>query len=417
MSERRIDSLKRYSRRDFLGKAGAGVFLAGVSGALAEKLLAAGIEPNAGVYKPLDPAKKIRMGVVGGGFGASFQWHLHPNCVVQAVSDLREDRRNGLMEVYKCDRSYESLEKLILDKDIDAVAVFTGVPDHVRHCVAVMNAGKHVICAVAACMTLEDAEKLRETKERTGLKYMMAETSYYRPETIAARELYKGGTFGELYYSEVEYYHPKTEDERNSLWFYQGKPTWRYGYVPMLYPTHSTGFVVGVTKERYTDVSCIGICTPKKAEGYGEGKNQYNNPFNGQAALMKTNRGNICRCNVIWTGTAAGERAQWFGTKMSMYMEGSGGQPFKVQGADAAEWAALPDYKQRLPESLRVESGHGGAHTHLTHEFISALVEDREPVINIYEALAMTVPGIIANESSKKDGERLKIPSFDRKAG
>ena len=33
------------------------------------------------------------MGVVGGGFGSSFQWHEHPNCIVTGVTDLRADRR------------------------------------------------------------------------------------------------------------------------------------------------------------------------------------------------------------------------------------------------------------------------------------------------------------------------------------
>ena len=34
--------------------------------------------------------KKIRIGVVGGGFGTSFQWHEHPDCIVQAVSDFNK---------------------------------------------------------------------------------------------------------------------------------------------------------------------------------------------------------------------------------------------------------------------------------------------------------------------------------------
>ena len=32
--------------------------------------------------------RKIRMGIVGGGFGATFQWREHPNCVVTGVTDL-----------------------------------------------------------------------------------------------------------------------------------------------------------------------------------------------------------------------------------------------------------------------------------------------------------------------------------------
>ena len=88
--------LDSYSRRAFLGKAGAGALLAGASGVLSPNLLGANVAPDPGTYQPLDPARKVRIGVVGGGFGASFQWHLHPNCIVQAVSDLRTDRRNGL---------------------------------------------------------------------------------------------------------------------------------------------------------------------------------------------------------------------------------------------------------------------------------------------------------------------------------
>ena len=72
------------------------------------------------------------------------------------------------------------------------------------------------------------------------------------------------------------------------------------------------------------------------------------------------------------------------------------------------------DYLSLLPEPMRVETGHGNSHGFLTHEFISALVERREPSVNVYEALAMTVPGIVAMESCRKDGEQLKVPSFDK---
>jgi len=365
--------------------------------------------------KPLQSDRKIRIGVVGGGFGSSFYWHQHPNCIVQAVSDLRPDRREHLMKTYKCERSYESLEKLILDKDVEAVAVFSGAPDHVRHCTAVMNAGKHAICAVPAAMSLEECEQLREAKERTHRRYMMAETSYYAYHTIAARKLFEQGKFGEIFYSEVEYYHPYDQDTFKSLWFYNGQRTWRYGFAPMLYPTHSTGFLVGVTRERLTGVSCLGWTNPN-IPAYATNDNVYKNPFSSQCALFKTDKGHMCRCNVMWDGTSHGERAQWFGTKLTYYMPGSGGQPFKLLGQDKPDWKEVPNFFEELPESLRHESGHGGAHTFITHEFISALVEDREPAVNVYEALAMTAPGIVAQQSSLKCGEQMKVPNFDRKA-
>ncbi len=66
-----------------------------------------------------------------------------------------------------------------------------------------------------------------------------------------------------------------------------------------------------------------------------------------------------------------------------------------------------------LPEALRHGSGHDGSHTFITHEFIDAIVHNRDPEINIYEALAYTAPGIVAHESALKGGEPMNIPSFD----
>ena len=43
----------------------------------------------------------------------------------------------------------------------------------------------------------------------------------------------------------------------------------------------------------------------------------------------------------------------------------------------------------------QIGCGHGGSHGNLTHEFICSILENREPLVNIYEALALTVPGII----------------------
>ena len=49
----------------------------------------------------------------------------------------------------------------------------------------------------------------------------------------------------------------------------------------------------------------------------------------------------------------------------------------------------------------------------ISAEFINALLEDREPAIDLYEGLAMTVPGIIAHQSSLQEGQQLVVPSFD----
>ena len=140
----------------------------------------------------------IRIGIVGGGFGASFFWHQHPNCIVEAVSDLQEERKKTLMEVYQCSKSYNSLEELVKDDQLDAVGVFTDAPSHGRHIVEVLKHGKHCITAVPMSMTLEDLSLVKEWKEKTGLKVMMAETSMYRSDLYNAKIIYEKGMFEKL---------------------------------------------------------------------------------------------------------------------------------------------------------------------------------------------------------------------------
>ncbi|HLV79459.1 MAG TPA: Gfo/Idh/MocA family oxidoreductase, partial [Chthonomonadaceae bacterium] len=213
----------------------------------------------------------IKIGIVGGGFGREFSFHEHPGCQVTAVAEMNPKRREGLRDLCRCDTAYETLEELLRDPNMEAVALFTPPPEHARHSIAALRAGKHVLSAVPAAMSLEECQTLKEAVEATGRTYMMAETSYYRRETIQARDWYREGRFGELFYTEAEYWHEKLE----TIMFTDGRPTWRHGLPPMQYPTHSTGFLTGVTGERLVRVQCT---------GWGDGDpilqhNAYNNPF------------------------------------------------------------------------------------------------------------------------------------------
>ncbi len=69
---------------------------------------------------------------------------------------------------------------------------------------------------------------------------------------------------------------------------------------------------------------------------------------------------------------------------------------------------------ERLPERMRVKTGHGNSHTFLTHEFVRAVVEDRHPEVNVWEAIAYTLPGIIAHQSALEGGRPLKIRDYGK---
>ncbi|EDY22424.1 oxidoreductase domain protein [Chthoniobacter flavus Ellin428] len=333
-----------------------------------------------------------------------------------------------LKSTYKCDKAYDSLEELVKDPKIEAVALFTPVPDHSRHVLLCLAAGKHVLCAVPAAMTLEDCQKMIDAVKKTGLTYMMAETSHWQQFTISARKFYRAGEFGSLYFVESEYHHPGLE----SLFFENGQRTWRYGMAPMQYPTHCTSHLVSVSGERLTEVTC---------HGWGDGNpilkdNVYQNPFWNETAFFKTSRGNSMRVAVWWRGAQpGGERARFYGDKMSFYYRGAqpGADAVKVHShaepvleKDAGGFSRFAQSVEHfeevkwwqtdlLPAPLRHASGHEGSHCFITHEFITAVLQQRKPAVDIYEAVAYTAPGIVAHQSALKGGELLKVPQFDAK--
>ncbi|MFN3486668.1 MAG: hypothetical protein ACK44W_14465, partial [Planctomycetota bacterium] len=96
----------------------------------------------------------------------------------------------------------------------------------------------------------------------------------------------------------------------------------------------------------------------------------------------------------------------------------------------------VPDFAHLLPEGIRrftthgvydskenqhlsfiQGSGHGGSHPHLAHEFVSAIVEERDPYPNAVESANITMVGLLAHESALRGGKVLRMPSWTFRNG
>lgn len=340
--------------------------------------------------------RKIRVGIVGFGlcqFGAAFGFQNHPNVEVAAVSDLIPDRCAGLAKACRCDKTYPSLEELVKDDTLEAVFVATDAPSHAKHCIEVLKHGKHVASAVPAVWgSLEDADKLFETVKTSGKKYMMFETSYFHDDLFAMREIYKAGGFGKLVYAEGEYYHWMPEP----LGSYKG---WRNGLPPQWYPTHATAYYVGACGGSFLEVSCLGM--PSILDWLKPANNPYKNPFGSEIALFRTSEGGMARMAVCWdTPGFGGEMGRIRGQKASFYGK-----------YDGLVKDLPPTKKPPLPPGVEA-GGHGGSHGPLMNDFVMAILLDRKPLVDVAQALNMTVAGVVAHQSALKDGELMKIPQY-----
>lgn len=390
------------TRRSFLQALGlSSAALAITSKAHAQEKVIQGFEkeptaPDASRnWKPVSD-RKIRVGLVGYGvcqFGAAFGFQDHPNVEVVAVSDLIPDRCAGLAKAARCAKTYPSLEELVKDDRIEAVFVATDAPSHARHCIEVLKHGKHVASAVPAVFgSIVEAYKLFDAVKTSGLKYMMFETSCFHEDLYGMRQIYEAGGLGKLLYSEGEYYHYMD----TPIDSYKG---WRIGLPPQWYPTHSNAYYIGVTGGSFTEVSCMGM--PSVIEHLRPANNIYENPFGTEIALFRTSEGGTSRMAVSWDSPGVGgEMGRIRGQKGSYYG--------KYEGLEKN----LPDIKRPpLPPGVAAGS-HGGSHGYLMNEFVTAILQNRKPLVDIAQALNMTVSGIIAHQSALQGGKLMKIPQF-----
>ncbi len=390
------------TRRAFMKVAGLGAAVMGLSAAAHSHCEPVqGIDKSTNdpdmsrVWKPVSD-RRIRVGLVGYGvsrFAAAFGFQDHPNVEVVAASDLIPERCAALARAVRCNKTYPSLEELIKDDRIEAVFVATDAPSHARHCIEVLKHGKHVASAVPAVFgSLEDAERLFDAVRKSGLKYMMFETSYFHEDLFAMRQIYKAGGMGKLVYAEGEYFHYMEEPIDS----YKG---WRVGLPPQWYPTHSNAYYIGVTGGSFTRVSCIGM--PSRIKHLQPANNPYKNHFGSEIALFRTSEGGTARMAVSWdTPGYEGEMGRIRGQRGSFY------------GKFAGQEKVLP-VTTRPPLPPRVEpGGHGGSHGYLMDEFVAAILQDRKPLVDVAQALNMTVAGIVAHQSALKDGALMKIPQY-----
>jgi predicted dehydrogenase len=286
---------------------------------------------------------------------------------------------------------------MIKDKSIEAVYIATDAPSHARLAIMALNHGKHVVSAVPAVFGFEaegEAEELFNAVKKSGMKYMMNETSTFHADLYAKRMQYQAGALGKVIYSEGEYWHDFGAKGLPGFNPKNGKVDlngWRKAVPPMWYPTHATAYYVSITGGRFTEVSAVG--TPGLYPEYNGGDNQHKNPFGTEIAMLKTSEGGISRMGGSWDmKDAHGEKGRVYGEKPHNK---------KINGS-----------RPPLPPGVS-GGGHGGSHGQLTNNFIESILLDKKPIVDVGDALNMTLAGVIAHQSALKGGEWMTIPQYD----
>ena len=115
--------------------------------------------------------KKVKIAVVGLGFGAEFIpiHQAHPNIEMVGICRRNEAELNKVGDAFGIPKRYTDYDELLKDPDIDAVHINSPIPDHAPQSLKALRAGKHVMCTVPMATTIDECEELCQAVEETGL--------------------------------------------------------------------------------------------------------------------------------------------------------------------------------------------------------------------------------------------------------
>jgi predicted dehydrogenase len=370
-------------------------------------------------------SKKVNVAIIGLGFGAEFIpiYQRHPSANMYAICQRNPEKLKAVGDAFKIEKRYPRYEDVLKDPQVDFVHINTPIPDHASMSIAALKAGKHVMCTVPMATTVEECQQIVELVKKTGLKYMMAETVVYAREFLYIRELYTKGELGKIQF--VQASHQQDMD---------GWPNYWPGLPPMYYATHCVGPCLALMRAEAEYVSCFGSGRIRD-----ELIPRYNSPFAIESCHIKL-RGSDVTARIIRslfdTARQYRESIDVYGSKQSFEWPLIEGEEPVLHTAKKPEpeipaRIKVPDFAHLLPEPIRrfttggvydtdehqhlsftQGAGHGGSHPHLAHEFVSALVEGRDPFPNAVQSANWTCVGILAHQSALKGGEIIKLPAF-----
>jgi len=97
--------------------------------------------------------------------------------------------------------------ELVRRPEVDAVAVYSPDALHAEHCIAALEAGKHVVCTKPMVTSLDQAKAVVAAVRRSGRKFLVGQTMRFDRQFLALRRMVAEGELGEVMAAEAFYIH------------------------------------------------------------------------------------------------------------------------------------------------------------------------------------------------------------------
>ena len=404
-------------------------------------------------------SNKLQVGIIGTGLRGQWMTKLlldRSDVDIPVICDIDEKMIDMVLNVFEKQgrpkpKIYrdgpEDFRNMVSNEDLDGVYIATPWEWHHPMAMAAMENGCNVGTEVPAALTINECWDLVNTSEKSGKLCMIMENVNYRRDIMAVLNMVRKDLFGELLHCQGGYQHDlrhvKFNDGKGA---YGGgvefgekgfsEARWRTQHSvdknADLYPTHGLGPISPMLKINRGNRMLHLTSTATQSRGLHEyivkngGEDHPNAKINfklgdvvttvikcanGQTIMLShdTNSPRPYSLNFRVQGT----KGIWMKDNKSIYIEGRSPESHRWEKDEPY----LKEYDHPLWKRFEQQaagSGHGGMDFFIVRAFVEALKDENYPVIDVYDAVSMSVIVPLSEKSIKSNSASIQIPDFTR---
>lgn len=361
--------------------------------------------------------EQIRFGIVGvcGGWGRGKGMvktiNSVPGCKVVALCDIDI---GGLHEANKelgVEHVHKDYSQMLEQCELDAVFIATPMNLHGPQAVEAIERGIHVLSEVPAVVDMEQAMALVKACKKGNAVYMIAENYIYFRENMMVTEMIKKGEFGSPYYAESEYIHGLRWLHAKTKW----RRKWQVGINGITYGTHCLGPILQwMSGDRVKRVSCSG------AGHHYVDENDKPYEMEDVCVLMgKMESGALIKVRSDLISNGPGRTIYYLQGTQGVFDSDRGRNRIWLQNhcEDKKAYRDIKDLEGtflpamwREHEAAAKVTGHAGGDYLQMIDFIAAVRDETPTPLGIHEAMDMTLPGLVSQQSILQDSDWIDVP-------
>ena len=344
-------------------------------------------------------SKKVGYAVVGLGVGRTHcdAAYNSKNANLIAVCDLSDEKLESAKKAYEGILTYKSFEEMLKNPDIDIVSIAVPSGLHAELAVLALENGKNILVEKPIDITVENAMKIERARVKTGLKAGVIHQNRFNAVMNPVKEAADSGKIGRLilgtfavkWYREQSYY---DDGGWRGTWEMDG------GGSLMNQAVHTVDLMQWLMGDAHSVTSVSGVYNHKI-----ETEDMTVSIVKFRSGAVATFISSTCCYPGICTDI------QLYGSNGSIEVDGDALKLWKINGGENFEEAEmLEKYGGGNGPAVALNPALVLGHAVQVEDIISAVIEDREPLIMPLEAMK-SVRIINAIYESAKTGKEVVL--------